>query len=473
MAEDSTITSTSQGQGTEHRRADVVPQLILITLSDEPSTVSSRHSLATIDEVRFGRGPREATRRTLDGLRILELRVPDPRMSGEHGRLFRGPAGWVLDDPGSKNGVIVDGELTRRAVLADGALIELGHTFFWFASEVDGAPADERADELRPPSPALATFDRELAEQFDALSRVATTGVSVVLLGETGTGKEVVARALHELSGRRGAFVAVNCGALPDTLVEAQLFGHRKGAFSGATGDRPGLVRSADHGTLFLDEVGELPAASQTAFLRVLQEREVVPIGDDRPIKIDVQLCAATLQDLEAMIAAGRFRSDLYARLVGLDVELPPLRKRRVDLGILIASLLARIPGGDRARFTPAAMRALLHHDWPLNIRELEKTLQRAVALSADGLVELPHLPGDVTRPRDRGEQSPSARPPSSPSPPPALDEEDRVLRERLIELLTRHHGNVRAVAAELRKQRTQVYRWAERLAIDLGAFRK
>jgi transcriptional regulator with GAF, ATPase, and Fis domain len=445
--------------------------LVMLSISDEPTISSSRHVLDDIDEVQFGRGAREARRTTVDGKRVLVLRVPDRRMSSDHGRLFRSATGWVLDDPGSKNGAVVDGVLTRRASVGEGAILELGHTFFHFATGTleDGASLDALDDELRAPVRTLATFVGSLARSFDSLARVAKTNVSVVLLGETGTGKEVVARALHEMSTRAGPFVAVNCGALPDALIEAELFGHRKGAFSGAVGDRPGLVRAADRGTLFLDEVGELPPPSQTAFLRVLQEQEVVPVGEDRPLKVDVRVCAATLRDLDALVDNGTFRRDLYARLFGVIIELPPLRERRADLGLLLRALLARVPNGDRVRFAPAAMRALIRHDWPLNVRELEKVLTSAVALSNDGLVELEHLPATIRNPQPRGTPAPGP----VVAPPPVLDDEERALRDQLIELLQRHQGNVLAVAQELGKRRMQVYRWAKRFAIDLDAFRK
>ncbi|MGH2897158.1 MAG: sigma 54-interacting transcriptional regulator, partial [Solirubrobacteraceae bacterium] len=214
-------------------------------------------------------------------------------------------------------------------------MFELGHTLFVFRHAVveSGAASDMQDGNLRAGAPPLMTFDGVLAERYATLERVAATKVSVLLQGETGTGKELVARALHTLSGRSGAFVAVNCGALPPNLIEAELFGHRRGAFTGAHVERLGLVRAADGGTLFLDEVGELPATSQAAFLRVLQEHEVVPVGVDHPIKVDIRLCAATLRDLDALVSAGRFRRDLYARLFGLTTELAPLRLRRVDLG--------------------------------------------------------------------------------------------------------------------------------------------
>jgi transcriptional regulator with GAF, ATPase, and Fis domain len=412
-------------------------------------------------------------------------------MSSDHGRLVNGPSGWVLDDPHSKNGALVDGKVTRRIVVGDGAVIELGHSFFLFriAAVERGAAPDVDDAGLPGGAAGLETFDGPLAEQFATLGRVAPTEVSLLLQGETGTGKEVVARAVHELSGRRGAFVAVNCGALPPTLIEAELFGHRRGAFTGAVGDRLGLVRSADGGTLFLDEVGELPAASQAAFLRVLQEREVVPVGFDHPVKVDVRLVAATLRNLDALIASGQFRRDLYARLFGLTVELPALRRRRVDLGLLVRRLLSRLPDGQATRFAPAAMRILLHHGWPFNIRELEKVLTAAVALASDGLIEASHLV-ELLRHSPRSDPPPTPPqgsagsslppPPGTPppagsgvsAPPPQRSAQDE-LRDQLVSLLTVHEGNVVAVSRAMHTRRAQIYRWLDRFGLVPETFRR
>ncbi len=374
------------------------PVLLRVVECERPMEPSSRHLLDDTTVVEIGRGERTVAR---EGTRLV-LRLPDRHLSSQHARLVRDNDRWQLEDLGSKNGCIVNGALCRRGVLAAGDLIELGHTCFLFAEIAvpHQAAPDTSAADLVAPVPELRTFVASLERGFASLARIARTPVAVVVRGETGTGKEVVARALHALSGRPGPFVAVNCGALPEGLLEAELFGHRKGAFSGAVADRPGYVRTADRGTLFLDEVGELPAESQMAFLRVLQEQEVVPVGDDTPVKVDMRLCAATLRDLDALVEMGLFRRDLYARMFGLELQLPALRERREDLGILLAALLARMPGGDAVTFTPGAVRALLRHDWPLNIRELEKCLPAAVALAAGAPVDVEHLPMTIRRPR-------------------------------------------------------------------------
>jgi len=482
---DNTLSSISLGRG---KTADDPsrPRSVLFCAveCDEPLAPSSRHLLDDVDVVAIGRGPRAVVRHPAE--RRLELRVPDRRMSSEHARLVRRGGGWMLEDLHSKNGCIINGALTPRAMLAPGDVIELGHTFFLYGevpAPPDAAP-DMLTTDLPAPAPALVTFVAGLERQFAALARIADTGVSVVLLGETGTGKEIVAHALHDLSGRPGPFVAVNCGALPPSLLESELFGYKKGAFSGAVADRQGLVRSADRGTLFLDEIGELPPPSQVAFLRVLQEQEVLPVGDTRPVKVDARLCAATHRDLDAMVEDGAFRRDLYGRLFGFVLELPPLRQRRADFGLLLAALLRRIPGGERVSLTPAALRAMLRHDWPLNVRELEKCLIAAIALAGDRPIELDHLPPSVRRKGAPTEPDPEppgpvpVTPPGMPSlvraaQPEALSPADQALRERLVELLALHDGNVAAVGRAMGKGRMQIHRWARRFAIDLDSFRR
>jgi DNA-binding NtrC family response regulator len=290
------------------------------------------------------------------------------------------------------------------------------------------------------------------------LYKIAPTRLPVMVIGETGTGKELVARTLHERSARDGPFVAVNCGALPTNLVESQLFGHVKGAFTGAARDEIGLVRSAHRGTLLLDEIGELPTLAQAALLRVLQEGEVQPVGATTPIPVDVRIVCATHQPLRRRIDDGSFRADLFARLAGYVFELPPLRDRVEDLGLIIATLLERHDVVERGalRLRASAGEALLGYRWPHNIRELEQALLAAVALCEERTIRLTDLPQAL---RDSARE---ATPGSA-----ALSTEDQALRDELIDRLRNNRGNISATAREMGKARQQVQRWMKRLVIE------
>jgi DNA-binding NtrC family response regulator len=474
MAEDpsSTLARTDRrrpGEGAATPR----PFLFLVFQCHQPLDAPACFPLADVDEVVIGRGAaRSAERRDAGGVRLLDVRLVDGWASSTHARLTLADGRARLDDPGSTNGTFVNGVPRKATTLTDGDLIEIGHTFFLYRLLV---ASDEIVNALgkEGPAPGLSTFVPELCEQLGALRAIAASTISVVLQGESGTGKEVIARAVHTLSGRPGPFIAVNCGALPEALIESELFGHRKGAFSGATEDRPGLVRSADRGTLFLDEIGDLPAASQTAFLRVLQESEVVPVGSTRPVKVDLRVVAATHRDLPTLVDRGEFRGDLFARIAGFTVELPPLRRRREDLGLLIASLLRRLtPSPERAAaitFECTAARALLLREWRLNVRELEKCLGTALVLAGSGRVEIGHLPSP----------SPGARPgapdaaPSSPRAGGKLDGENELRKGELIALFREHRGNISAVARAMGKGRTQIQRWIQRYCITPESYRE
>jgi two-component system response regulator AtoC len=229
-----------------------------------------------------------------------------------------------------------------------------------------------------------------MRQVMDLATRVAAHATTVLVTGESGTGKEVVARAIHRMSPRReGAFVAVNCGAIPAELLESELFGHVKGAFTGATADKAGLFEEAHRGTLLLDEVGDLPPALQVKLLRVLQESEVRRVGESRTRAVDVRVLAATARDLEADVKAGRFREDLFYRLNVVRIHIPPLRERPEDIPGLVSALLARAVkrSGRDVHITPAAIAILSAQPWPGNVRELENALERAVVLSADGAI--------------------------------------------------------------------------------------
>jgi transcriptional regulator with GAF, ATPase, and Fis domain len=307
-----------------------------------------------------------------------------------------------------------------------------------------------------------------LDEEFVRLRTVAAGNLTISIRGESGTGKELIATAIHALSGRPGPFLALNCGALPANLVASELFGYRKGAFSGAEEDRPGLFRSAERGTLLLDEIGELPLDSQAALLRVLQEGEVLPLGGTRPVPVDVRVLSATSRDLGALAEQGRFRRDLYQRLAGYAVTLPSLRERAEDIGLIIAALLRKLSkqGADPLAFTADAVRALLRYEWPGNVRELEHCLRAALLLAGHGRIDVSHLaPGPrLALGMSSGEQE---------RPRPPLSDEQVKQKEELTALLTRSGGNVSAVARQLGKDRVQLQRWLRRLELDARTFRR
>jgi transcriptional regulator of acetoin/glycerol metabolism len=452
------------GAGRSERRAQNQPQLYLVLEADRPLAGSARHGLQGIDTIVIGRGADRTVER--EGNR-LTLRVADPWMSTSHAKLTRVADRWVLEDTQSRNGVVLNGEASERAPLSDGDVFECGRTFFLLRERVptgSGDPLDLDSGALLHRKPGLATLLPSFAHKLEQLARVAASpDIAVLIQGETGTGKELAAHAVHSLSGRSGTFVPLNCGAISSTLVEAELFGHKRGAFSGAVEDRPGMMRASDGGTLFLDEVGELPLATQPAFLRALQEGEVRAVGAATPSRVDLRVVAATHRDLDAWVREGRFREDLRARLSGYTVLIPPLRERKEELGLLIASLLPRVAPERAAtlRFHPTAVRALLKYGWPRNVRELEKCLATSALLSEEGEILLEDLPAEVTR------EAPLAQPEAEPvADESALSEKDRALKSQLMGLLQTHGHNVSALARVMGKDRKQIRRWLKRLGL-------
>jgi len=242
---------------------------------------------------------------------------------------------------------------------------------------------------------------RAMQKVFELIGKIHSTKTNVLITGESGTGKELVARALHSEGSRaKQPFVAVNCGAIPEELMESELFGHKKGSFTGAVTDKSGLFQEADSGTLFLDEIGELSLGLQVKLLRALQERKVKAVGATEEIEIDVRVVAATNRDLEAEVARGAFRADLYYRLNVIEVRLPPLRQRREDIPLLAEHFLRRFGAeqGRSSRMSPEAMRRLETYDFPGNVRELENLIERAVALSSAALIGISDLPDVKTK---------------------------------------------------------------------------
>jgi DNA-binding NtrC family response regulator len=280
-----------------------------------------------------------------------------------------------------------------------------------------------------------------LQRVFRLVEKVAATNTNILVYGESGTGKELVARAIHHNSPRADRpFVAINCGALPETLLESELFGHTKGAFTGATQSRAGLFRSAEGGTVFLDEIGEISQALQVRLLRAVQEHEVTPLGSSAPARFDARIICATNRDLEREVTEGRFREDLFYRLNVIEVHLPPLRERREDIPLLARHFVkrtAREQGQDEKPIEPAAMTALLNYNWPGNVRELQNAIERAFTLSGERL-DSESLPPRV---RDAAGSHPAVLDPDGLRP--TLDEVER--RYILDTLASVNHDKARA----------------------------
>jgi pSer/pThr/pTyr-binding forkhead associated (FHA) protein len=425
-----------------------VPALYVGLVADAPQTPPFRIGLGGVDVVEVERADARAAVRTIGPTGVsLRLGLADSRLSSRHARLTRIGTSWALEDLGSKNGTWIAGVATKRQRLAVGDAFRVGHSML-VVREYGGC---DGADDADPPAlpRGLRTLSQDLSARFADLARAAATSVAIEIRGETGTGKELVARAVHDLSRRTGTFVAVNCGAIAETLAEAELFGHRRGAFTGADSERVGYVRMADGGTLFLDEIAELAPSSQASLLRVLQEGEVVPVGSDRPVRVDLRVVIASHVDLDQAVRAGRFRADLRARLLGFQIDLPALRARREDIAFIVADILAR--AGRSVTFSADAAAALYAHAWPLNIRELERALTTALAVARDH-IELSYLPAALRS--IRGDEVTEV-------------DEDAQLRERVIASLARHEGNVAAVARELGRDRKQIRRWMKRFGLS------
>jgi Nif-specific regulatory protein len=300
---------------------------------------------------------------------------------------------------------------------------------------------------------------RAMLEVFRLMESAAKSTIAVLVEGETGTGKELVARGIHRAGPRAdGPFVAVNCAALPETLLESELFGHRRGAFTGATHDQRGLFEAAQGGSILLDEIGEMSTAMQAKLLRVLQENEIVPVGDTRPRRIDVRVLSATNRDLTDAVRTQTFRQDLYYRLAAFPIRLPPLRDRREDIALLAHHCLREAAARQGRRIEgiePEAMDALVRFDWPGNVRELQNEMERAATLARDGeRIGLAQLSAKLRVPQ-----------PENGEPPPPLD--DRPLREARAEFEARHiagvlrrnHGNVTHAAQVLGLSRAMLQR--------------
>jgi two-component system nitrogen regulation response regulator NtrX len=304
------------------------------------------------------------------------------------------------------------------------------------------------------------------------VERVAAGETRVCILGETGTGKELVARTIHERSARAaGAFVTLNCAAVPAELIESELFGHEKGSFTGAAGRHIGKFEQADHGTIFLDEIGDMPLAMQAKLLRVLEEGEVERIGGDKPVSVDVRVVVATHRDLEARVREEKFRQDLFHRIYVFPLLLPPLRERREDIPALVGHFAAQVSaqnGWKPVRFSTEVMDALQSYAWPGNVRELRNMVERLMLLATDGQVDGATV--QIAMPKGGGSGVGAG---SAFSSGPLSKRVDAFEREVILAELKRSHSNVSLAAKSLGLERSHLYKKAEQLGIDLQAMRR
>ncbi len=410
------------------------------------------------DEVVFGRKPERGER------------IDHGTVSRRHLAVRYDATGdaYFAVELGSRNGSRTAGNDLTAAdgprALSDGDVVRIGDVLMVF----ERSPALNATESAEVSRDAIAG---EAARTVALRAAVALAGpdpAPALLIGETGTGKEFIARELHRLSARQGRLVAVNCAALSPQLIESQLFGHRKGAFTGADTAHEGLFRAATGGTIFLDEIGELPPALQPKLLRVLQEREVLPVGETRPIKVDVRVVAATLRDLSADAEADIFRLDLYARLSTFELRVPSLRQRRADLPVWIERMHAAWYR-ERGQSPPPvpleanALERLMVYRWPDNLRGL----QRIVHLGASRGDEVYDLPPELVAEAMTATAPPAAAQPprgETPSPAPAGRRKrmPRPSKEELLRVLEAHAFSVRATAKHYDRERRQIYRWLE-----------
>jgi len=377
----------------------------------------------------------------------------------------------ILKDLGSRNGIFVNGMQVSEAAISLGQILRLGE---WIGIVIQVSPdgADpEPVFDLLAANLAGGPVLRPILEQA---KKAASSALPTVILGETGTGKEGLAHAMHQWSGRKGLFVAVNCATLVPTLAEAELFGYRKGAFTGADRSSLGFFRAAQGGTLLLDEVTDLPEPVQAKFLRALEQHEISPLGESAPARIDVRVLAATQIPLAKVVEEHRFRADLCARLDGLTIRLPPLRERKQEIPYLFMHLLRLHSGGRPPEVEPRLVEHLCLYDWPFNVREMDLLARRLLVLHGhEELLRRSHLPEQILNPPAKG--GPMPTPVTSvgsdaASPAPNKPESHRARREREMSLLTAalraHKGSVARAAAAVGISRQRAYRLMEAAGI-------
>jgi len=376
-------------------------------------------------------------------------------VSRRHATMRRGDGatGIVITDLGSRNGTRVNGRTVRTATLRNNDVVRVGGCVF-VASNAPGP-----FSEIAPGLFGGTILDRALAP----LRQAAASDLPIVLEGETGTGKEVVSRAIHAWSGRAGKLIAINCAALPQGLAEAELFGYRRGAFTGADRASLGFFRSAEGGTLLLDEVSDLPLVVQAKLLRALEEKAVQPLGEALPVAVDVRLVVAGQNSLFEAVKRQQFRADLLARLNGVTLYLPPLRERRSDIPSLFSHFLAGLKESSLPQLEPEFVERLVLYDWPFNVREVLQLARRlAVLQGAESVLRAQHLPREMSADGEASSSSPRhvAEP---------VEGSSTFDLERLLDALRATGGNVTRAAAQLGVSRQRAYRLLEEQSVDLS----
>jgi transcriptional regulator with PAS, ATPase and Fis domain len=415
---------------------------------------------------------------TLGRDQTSDYQIHDAAMSRRHCTIDRRDNAWVVVDLDSRNGTMVNGVPVRAHALADGDQIRAGDSVFLFAAGTprrDAPPVESTtgaAIVLDPPSGGQVTFTSDeqirhdlvgqspaMADVLVRIGRAARVDSTVLIQGESGTGKELIARAIHANSSRAAApFVAINCAAIPDGLLESELFGHERGAFTGALAQKRGRLELAAGGTVFFDEVTELTVSLQAKLLRALQERQIDRVGGSKPIAVDIRVIAASNVDLAQAVKNATFRSDLFYRLNVVSITVPPLRERAGDVTLLIWYFLRKHAGRCKRRIrgmTPEARQTLTGYDWPGNVRELENAVERAVVMSAGDWIDVADLPEHLLE--------------AVPRPDDGDGYHARInlaKRETIRKALELSGGNVAQAARQLKLQPTYLHRLIKNLGV-------
>ena len=401
-----------------------------------------------------------------------DLVIGDETVSRQHFAIVRDAKGYLVRDLQSTNGTFLDGAEIKEAYIRAGSVIGAG------ASELKFTPFEERIEILPSEKEVLGEMvgrSQAMREIFGLIERIATTDATVLIEGETGTGKDMIARTPHQLSKRRDApFIVVDCGAVAGTLIESELFGHEKGAFTGAVAGRQGAFELASGGTVFLDELGELSLDLQPKLLRVLEQRELRKVGGSKTLKVDLRVIAATRKDLRSEVEKGKFREDLYFRLNVVPITAPSLRDRREDIPPLVDHFLAKLgaPGAAPPQLSDATRAALYAHDWPGNVRELRNVMERALALGTD--------PGALVAPLGENPLGRASSSASGGGSPEGIDFEpglsfrdtkerwNEVFERRYLQwLLKRAEGNISKAARDADMDRKYLHKLLRKYGID------